>query len=74
MMTWKLKSRICLLAAFILISGCSEPIVRASGTLVGDHLLKSGVGIGPGATDLKQSPCACIPIPLLGPDSENPIL
>ena len=51
----------------LLIAGCATIAQEQVGKLRGADELKQPPGIGPGANDLKRSPCACIAVPLLMP-------
>lgn len=49
------------------LSACGDQITRQAGFAAGDHKLELPVGIGPDSTELKKSPCACLPIELMPP-------
>ncbi len=55
------------LALILMLPSCGDRITRQAGFIAGDHEMELPVGIGPDPNELRESPCACIPIPLLVP-------
>ena len=52
-------------AVALVLQGCViGQAQRAVGTLRGADGMPKPVGIGPGANELKRTPCVCLPVPL----------
>ena len=56
------------LLAAALVAGLSacQSLTRTVGQATGRSHIQGPVGVGPGHDELKQSPCACLPVSLPG--------
>ena len=56
----RISIAVCCAIAVVSTAGCLSQVQRGAGFVRGAHGISLPAGIGPGAGELKKSPCACI--------------